>query len=148
MVHKPVNSECSRHPGGHSFLNENVRQRGPAESVPVHAIDSYLAEKGIDRPLRLLKIDVQRFEAKVVAGAAATIARDRPVVMCEVTPEAMTQAGDSCGEILDFFERLGYRAHPILSEPGSAAEMDFAALRRLLLEGGMEYVDVAFVPGT
>ncbi|MGD0246927.1 MAG: FkbM family methyltransferase [Streptosporangiaceae bacterium] len=40
-------------------------------------------------PVALIKIDVEGAEAAVVAGAAATIARDHPAVIFEYAPEAL-----------------------------------------------------------
>jgi FkbM family methyltransferase len=47
------------------------------ESVPVVTLDHYIESRGIDR-VDFIKIDVEGYEADVLEGAAATIARLRP----------------------------------------------------------------------
>jgi FkbM family methyltransferase len=82
-------------PGGHSYFRRAVRIDGGAVETPVYTLDGWLVREGLaERPLDVIKIDVQGFEAKFIAGGAQTIARHRPVVLCEVTPSAMSLAGD------------------------------------------------------
>lgn len=133
-------------PGGHSFIESNVRTRGDGIAAPLRALDEYLAGNGrADRRLALLKIDVQGFEMRVLRGAAATIARHRPIVFCEVTPDALLAAGDSHQALLDFFATRNYVARPIGHHAG--APIPFAELALLLETSGREYWDVLFVPG-
>jgi FkbM family methyltransferase len=52
----------------------------------------------------LMKIDVEGMEADVIAGAATTIDRFKPVIYCE------NNRAERSSEILDAIARLGYRA--------------------------------------
>ncbi len=67
--------------GQHSFETRK-RDRG---SVTVRAttLDRYLTDAGIDR-VDAIKIDVEGAEDLVIAGAAETLARDRPVLFLDV----------------------------------------------------------------
>jgi FkbM family methyltransferase len=131
-------------PGGHSFIASNVRSGGGGIVVPLRGLDEYLADQGLaERRLALLKIDVQGFEMRVLRGAAATIDRHRPVVFCEVTPDALRAAGDSHQALLDFFATRGYAAQAIGHGDGP---IPFADLAGLLETSGREYWDVLFVP--
>ncbi len=133
-------------PGGHSFVRQNVRQRGADLAVAVDTIDAYLRRTGLaDRPLSLIKIDVQGFEAKVIAGAAAAITRHRPVVLCEVTPAALAQTGDSLETLLAFFQAMDYVASPIGAGDGGRT-LGYDRLAALLQTSGREYWDVLFIP--
>lgn len=66
--------------------------------LPVRRGDDYLRERDI-RDVDFIKIDVEGLEAETLAGLAATIARDRPVIMFEFSgnksfaPIAATLAG-------------------------------------------------------
>lgn len=134
-------------PGGHSLLSGNVRRAGARITVPVHCLDDYLRAAGLaSRRLGVLKIDVQGFEAKVIAGARLMIARHRPAVFCEVTPAALTMAGDSHLQLLDFFRARDYAVRVIGSEATGQQGVGYEAFARLLASGAREYWDVLFTP--
>jgi FkbM family methyltransferase len=49
--------------------------------VPVRALDDVLAERGIAR-VRMIKIDVEGYEAEVLLGAPRLLAGDEPPIVC------------------------------------------------------------------
>jgi len=59
----------------------------------------------------LMKIDVEGFETRVLAGAAGRIERDRPIVISEIVAPHLVRAGSSVGELRDFFAGPGYRGY-------------------------------------
>lgn len=65
--------------------------------VPVDTLDA----EGIAGRL-LMKVDVEGFEAAVFRGAAETIRRCRPMILCEFLP------GNDTAEIADMLRPLGY----------------------------------------
>lgn len=131
-------------PGGHSYFRRAVRRAGGTVETPVHTLDGWLAREELEeRPLDVIKIDVQGFEAKVIVGSARTIARHRPVVLCEVTPSAMSLAGDEPDALLRFFRDQNYSIRPLLS--GRFDAIDFGAVADMLNDGRL-YSDIAFVP--
>jgi FkbM family methyltransferase len=71
-------------------LLEHAYLTGDAATVPGVTVDEVCGG-----PVRLIKIDVEGHEASVVAGAAATIARDRPFVIFEYAPELLTSQSQS-----------------------------------------------------
>jgi FkbM family methyltransferase len=68
----------------HSYLT------GEAAAVPGVTLDGICGG-----PVRLIKIDVEGYEMPVVAGAAATIARDHPAVIFEYAPELLSSRSQS-----------------------------------------------------
>ncbi len=134
-------------PGGHSFLDWNRRNdAGGSETVPVHALDDVLAEQAPGRVLSLLKIDVQGFEMDVLNGAEKTISRDRPSVLCEVTPGVLARTAGGHRVLLSFFEERGYKATILLPDVDRLEPMAFKELARLLDDTEKEYLDVLFTP--
>jgi FkbM family methyltransferase len=84
---------------------------GPAVQVETVTVDAAAgdgaardgaAESGAarDRPVALIKIDVEGHEAAVVAGAAATIARYHPAIVFEYAPELLADPEQCPFEIL------------------------------------------------
>ena len=98
---------------GGAFLSEgSVEGLGAlsASTVPTVRLD----DQPLRRPVRLIKMDVEGGEPRVIAGARDLIARDRPVVVAEVHPEQL-QRVSSCSpaDFLDQLSALGLRAHRI-----------------------------------
>jgi FkbM family methyltransferase len=62
-----------------------------------------------ERP-RLIKVDVEGFEAQVFAGLEATLAGARPVLVTEVVSQHLANAGSSAGALTAILETHGYSA--------------------------------------
>jgi FkbM family methyltransferase len=74
--------------------------------VPVRRLDSLIGELGLKR-VELLKLDTETTEADVLDGAAETIARDRPHIVCEVL------GGESAARLTRMLAPLGYRFYEL-----------------------------------
>ncbi len=134
-------------PGGHSFVDWNRREdSGEAETVPVFALDGFLEREAPGRTLSLMKIDVQGFEMDVLNGAAAAITRDRPHVLCEVTPGVLQRTAGGHRILLTFFEGRDYRATILWPDEDRLEPVDFEVLAKMLDETDREYFDVLFTP--
>lgn len=92
-----------------------------ALTVPLRSLDSLVTECRLDR-LDLIKIDVEGYERRVFDGAAASLARFRPVLVVETGHEG---EGDRAA-IHDRLHGLGYRMLGILLDHGMA-EADWPA---------------------
>jgi len=69
-----------------------------------------------DRPIQLMKIDVEGAEMKVLRGAARTIARCRPVIILELTDSFLRELGDSAEALRDLLREWGYGLHVVTHE--------------------------------
>jgi FkbM family methyltransferase len=132
-------------PGGHSFSSVNVRAAGMSTRVPVFTIDEYLERHAPGRRLDLLKIDVQGFEAKLIAGARATIQRDHPTIFCEVSPDLMRNVGDEFADLLRFFRAEGYSV--LNTSQSGSPTVSYEDAGRFLRESGRDHADLVFVQG-
>jgi len=103
--------------GGMASLIERRYTISCAEGVLVAVIvlDDYCRANALHP--RLVKIDVEGFEAEVVAGLRETLSRARPTVVCEVS-----FGGGHEAEVLDLFSRFGYRAQAI-TDTGELVEL-------------------------
>ena len=70
-------------------------------------LDGFLGER-TSLPVDWIKIDVEGYEARVLRGAAATIARCRPGLFIEVDDANLRGQGDSAGGLLKWVEGTGY----------------------------------------
>jgi FkbM family methyltransferase len=83
--------------------------------VPIRRLDSLFGELGLER-VDLIKLDTETTEPEVIEGAAATVARDRPHIVCEVLNR------DSAARLTEILAPLGYRFYELL--PGEVREHD------------------------
>jgi FkbM family methyltransferase len=83
------NAEFFHCPGGipcSSSLSLEFMRSAPSLTsthVPVRRLDRFLAEKGLG-PVDLMKIDTESTEPQVLRGLGALLARERPLIFCEV----------------------------------------------------------------
>lgn len=81
-----------------------------AETVPVVRLDDFDCR----RPIRLIKMDVEGGEPRVIAGAGRLLATDRPTIVSEIHPEQLRRVcGVGPAAVLDRLTALGYQAHRI-----------------------------------
>jgi FkbM family methyltransferase len=95
------------------------------ESAPVRTLDAVLAETCVPR-LDLLKMDVEGSETLLIQGAADAIRQYRPVLLLEVSDEALRNQSSSSEELLRLVQSFGYLLYlfdsvtglPKLARPG------------------------------
>ncbi len=76
--------------------------------VPLVALD----DLPLERPVRLIKMDVEGAEPLIVRGAARLLAEDRPAILAEVHATQLDRVcGVPAGRFLAEMADLGYRAH-------------------------------------
>lgn len=121
----------------HADNNAFVSTEGEM-SVEVVPLDDLAARRNWS-PVGAMKIDVEGYEPEVVAGARATIARDRPVVLAEFNRERMAINGFSMHESWDFFLDHQYEAYVLdhrrlrkIGEPGSHEDLFFVPRDRAI----------------
>jgi FkbM family methyltransferase len=62
-----------------------------------------------DRDLDFIKTDAQGFDFEAMKGAANTLQRCLPMLLCEVAPAAMKAAGSDYLDFYQFLQDLGYK---------------------------------------
>jgi len=88
-----------------SFIYQGVRESALA-TVPMVTLDELL--DGAPR-VDFIKLDVEGAELRVLRGALATLARCKPELLIEVSPEALRRQSGSREEVFDLLRGLGYR---------------------------------------
>lgn len=66
-----------------------------------------------NRPVALVKLDLEGAEFRALLGMKRILARDRPALIIEVTDAFLKQAGASAVELYGYLADLGYLAHVI-----------------------------------
>jgi FkbM family methyltransferase len=112
-------------------------------AVPTVTVDD-LVGRDMGRPVSLIKIDVQGSELRVIAGAAATIARFTPALFVEVDDQHLRAGGASASALVERLDTLGYAPHRLLRRGLSPALSPMECLARVERPG--QYEDFVFLP--
>ncbi len=104
--------------GSNSLSALDERHAARPLDVRLTTLDSVADELALP-PLGLVKIDAEGAEARVLAGGAGRLARDRPVVIVEVDP------GETEALLLEFAARMNYAILNARADvPGGLAEVE------------------------
>jgi FkbM family methyltransferase len=88
------------------------------EQVDVVTLDGFFDTHPVER-IDAIKIDVEGSELRVLAGATKILSRYRPVLIVELSSNALATCGASAERLITMISRSGYRLYRI----GSAAEL-------------------------
>ncbi|WP_328605613.1 FkbM family methyltransferase [Amycolatopsis sp. NBC_00345] len=99
--------------------DNRVSADGPGIAVPAVRLDS-LPEVTAQR-IGLVKVDLQGRDHRALAGLDSVLRRDRPHVVCEFDPSAITELGDDPMTVLAGYRALGYTPK-IVGDSGVSVE--------------------------
>ncbi|WP_158764407.1 FkbM family methyltransferase [Terricaulis silvestris] len=91
---------------GHNRIDPAGRTGRSIRSI---RIDTWAEERSLDR-VDVIKIDVEGAEKSVIEGARGTIAKFRPLVLCEASAENTAPFGYSPEDLISLFVSLDYCA--------------------------------------
>jgi FkbM family methyltransferase len=95
-----------------SFAGPTKGQTAVPERVGVIEWDRYAETHRLSGNVTMMKIDVEGWESRVLAGGREILSRsDSPVLQVEFADDAAQAAGSSCRALYDFLESLGYRMY-------------------------------------
>ena len=117
-------------PGLHA---KHLGREMKTEEAQARSLDSVLSELA-DRPVQLVKLDVDGFECDILRGASRLLSEVRPIFVMELAPYVLEERGASLDEMLGFFVPNGYTFYDEMTHkrlPSSAAE-----LRSMIIAGG------------
>ncbi len=116
-----------------------------AQTVACVALDA-LIDPG--RRVDLIKVDAEGAEYNALLGAAAVLARDRPIIITEFSPGMLRDISAIDGPgYLAWLSGLGY-ALSVIQPDGSptAAGQDSAAIMAAYVRRGTDHIDLLAVP--
>lgn len=117
----------------------------PTGPVVAVSVDSLVARVLPGRRPALLKIDVEGLETTVLRSAGVTLARDRPLVFCEVVEDQLTRQGTDARALGEVLRAAGYTCFRNTG-PRNAADDGFVVTRLEDLHAGGSFFDCLAVP--
>ncbi|MBS0411077.1 MAG: FkbM family methyltransferase [Proteobacteria bacterium] len=82
---------------------------GVDQMVPLTTLDAFAEARGLSR-LDFIKMDIEGWEARALAGGRQTLARFLPFLFLEVDAAMLARAGDDPDSLFRWLGELGYRA--------------------------------------
>lgn len=122
----PLNESDSRH-DKHGGVAKDT------SGATASTLDGYVAQHGI-KQVRLIKLDVDGHECHVLRGAEQTLRTHRPVIVMELAPYTLSEAGESLQELLNILSRAGYSLQAESSQ--AQLPMDANRLEAMVGDGG------------
>lgn len=90
------------------------------ETVNCVKLDDFLRERDAAQGARIIKIDVEGWENRVISGAREALSRpDAPILQVEFNERACQSAGSSCHKLFQLLESLGYKMFSYDSQRGA-----------------------------
>ena len=95
-------------------------QAGPGHSgrmLQFETLDRLVQGLNPSASVKLLKVDTEGYDLRILRGASGILARDQPVITFELNRENLEPLGDSVSDFFDYLVNLGYQ-HFILHDAG------------------------------
>jgi FkbM family methyltransferase len=130
--------------GGNSGMAQFSEVQGdhsPPDAVSSISLDTLIGRDSARRPIRLIKIDVEGAEVRVLLGARKTIEADRPIIYVEVNETALNRAGYIPRDIGTFLGAFGYTFFRNLG-PRNSANDNFVMAPLMRVEDGGAFFDL------
>jgi FkbM family methyltransferase len=122
LFHSPGNS------GDHRLAVAQAENRD-AESVDVVTLDSLVLPNAALRPPYLIKVDVQGYEAKVLASAKALL-KQPCLFVAEFWPYGLKVSGSSASEFSRLVSESGLRIYEVTEDRVAIRPADLASIAR------------------
>ena len=100
-------------PGGTQLnMTETISKRMLYQKTVMRVLD-----EEINHEVNFIKIDVEGAEKLVFSGAKRILTQSRPVIMSELSPDALRQVSNvGFDEYMAFFQGIGYEAYQLTEE--------------------------------
>jgi len=89
------------------------------DQIAITTLDAFAAEQGLAR-VDFIKVDVEGFEGRVMAGARGVLERFRPALLLELHDQHLARGGDTAEGVAGMLAGLGYGAQRVTAEGGLA----------------------------
>jgi len=117
LADKPGESNMAVEKEGWNLTLSQAQPGSAGQKLRFETLDRLV--HGLDKSpnIKLLKVDTEGYDLRIIKGAAGILQQDKPVLTFELNRETIEPLGDPVGDFYDFLVSRGYH-HFILSDPG------------------------------
>jgi FkbM family methyltransferase len=94
---------------GHVDATSAADNGGAGETISIRTLCQVLADHPAFAAAKLIKIDTDGYDCKILRGAAPCLARSKPVLFFEYDPYFLSRQGDDGISVFQTLRELGYR---------------------------------------
>jgi FkbM family methyltransferase len=106
-LYQPIERECDETSASTLVTDSWQARKSHVELIVQTAkLDTFVSNRTLRRPITI-KIDVEDHEAAVLRGAADTIRKFRPLIVCEILPRPVRPGGRLGSEVIPIAEQHG-----------------------------------------
>ncbi|SFO14924.1 FkbM family methyltransferase [Amycolatopsis rubida] len=124
--------------------DNRVTMDGSGVEVPAVRLDS--VPEVTEQRISLVKVDLQGRDHRALAGLAEVLRRDRPHVVCEFDPGAITELGDDPAAVLAGYRSLGYTPKVVTDDGPSDQGLEDSAIIAAAKADEKEFVTLWLAP--
>jgi FkbM family methyltransferase len=96
------------------------------DQVQVTTLDAYVAQANLPR-VDFIKVDVEGFEGRVMAGAHGVLSRFKPALLLELHDQHLARGGDTAQGVAETLATQGYAVQRVTAEATLAPPGDWRA---------------------
>lgn len=104
-----------------SFIYDGVSQ-DRVENVTLRRLDDVSIEHHLEH-IDIIKMDVEGAEHAILEGALRILREQKPIILLELSDQALQQQGSSASDTLSFLRGLGYSVHSFNEMTGMLVKM-------------------------
>lgn len=91
-----------------TLIPSDHAEDGIGKSVAVQSLDDFSNALGVPGHCKLLKLDIEGFDLRVLRGATRLLARDQPAILFEFNHHNLSKLQEDDLRIFPYLESLGY----------------------------------------
>jgi len=112
---QPGTARVECHKAGWNTTLTEAGSDGRGQPLEFQTLDQVVERLNGHHRVKLLKVDTEGYDIRILRGAARILGRHRPVITFELNRENVEPLGDSVGDFIDYLVNSGY-GHFILND--------------------------------
>lgn len=113
-------------------ISGNIKYKKVVKEIRLRPFDEFYKEIGFKNKIKIIKIDVEGAEYKVLKGMETTLVSNNLLLFMEILPPMLEQMGVSIRELIDFLKSCGFRTVYSISHSVVGMDIDLDSLDKVV----------------